>query len=63
MSNVSQIIKQHDKNVSNKKEKKTNSCNCRNKNECPLNGNFKVHNVNYKYISNTNIQTGLFGNS
>ena len=26
----------HNKNVFNKKEKETNSCNCRNKNECPL---------------------------
>ena len=30
MNNVSQIIKQHNKNVSNKKEKQTNPCNCRN---------------------------------
>ena len=48
MNNISQIIKQHDNNVSNKKEKQTNSCNCKNKNECPLNENCKVHNVIYK---------------
>ena len=48
MNNVSQIIKQHNRNVSNKKEKQTNPCNCRNKNECPLNGNCKVQNVIYK---------------
>ena len=47
MNNVSQIIKQHNKNVSNKKEKESNSRNCRNKNEYPLNGNYKVHNVIY----------------
>ena len=48
MNNVSQIIKQHNKKVSNKKEKQTNPCNCRNKNECPLNGNCKVQSVIYK---------------
>ena len=45
MKNVSKIIKQHNRNVSNKKEKQTNPCNCRNKNECPLNGNCKVQSV------------------
>ena len=45
MNNISQIIKQHNRNVSNKKEKQTNPCNCRNKSECPLNGNCKVQNV------------------
>ena len=48
MNNVSQIIKQHNRNASNKKEKQTNPCNCRNKNECPLNGDYKVQNVIYK---------------
>ena len=47
-NNVSQIIKQHNRNVSNKKEKETNPCNCRNKNDCPLNGNCKVQSVIYK---------------
>ena len=48
MNNVSQIIKQHNKNVSSEKEKQTYPCNYRNKNECPLNGHFKVQNVFYK---------------
>ena len=48
MNNVSQIKKQHNKNISNKKVKQTNPCDCRNKNECPLNGNCKVQNVIYK---------------
>ena len=48
MNNVSQIIKQHNKNVSNKKEKQTNLCNCRNKNEYTLNGNYKVQKFIYK---------------
>ena len=30
------------------KEKQTNPRNCRNKNECPLNGSCKVQNVIYK---------------
>ena len=55
----------HNKNVFNKKEKETNSCNCRNKNECPLNGNYKVQNVIYICtVSETQIfkKTCLFGN-
>ena len=48
MNNVSQVIKQHNKNVSNKKEKETNPCNCRNKSECHLNGNCKAQNFIYK---------------
>ena len=47
MNNVSQIIKHHSRNVSDKKEKQTNPCNCRNKNEYPLNGNCKAQNVIY----------------
>ena len=48
MNNVSQIIKKLNRNVSNKKQKQTNPCNCRNKNECPLNGNCRVQKVIYK---------------
>ena len=48
MNNVSQIIKKLNRNVSNKKQKQTNPCNCRNKNECPLNGNSRVQKVMYK---------------
>ena len=47
-SNVSQIIKLHNRKVSINKEKQTNPCYCRNKNECPLNKNCKVQNVIYK---------------
>ena len=47
-NNVSQVIKQQNKNVSNKKENQTNPCDSKNKNECPLNGNCKVQNVIYK---------------
>ena len=45
VDNVSQIIKQHNKNVSNKKENQTNSCNCWSNKKCPLNVNCEVHNV------------------
>ena len=48
MNNVLQIIKRHNKDVSNRKQKQTNPCNCTNKNECPLNENCKVQNVIYK---------------
>ena len=41
-------MKQHNKNVSNKKEKQTNPYNCRIRNKSPLNGNCKVRNVIYK---------------
>ena len=44
MNNVSQIVKQHNKNISYKKEKQTNSCNCRNKNECRQNRTWKLQN-------------------
>ena len=53
MNNISQIIKQHNKKVFNKKEKQTNSCSCKNKNKCSLNGNCKVHNVIYKCTVST----------
>ena len=50
---------------SKKKERQTNSCYCRNKNEYTLNANCKVKNVIYRFnISATKFQTtGLFGNT
>ena len=45
MNNAWQNIKQPNRKVSNKKEKQTNPCNCRNKNDFTLNGNCKVQNV------------------
>ena len=47
MNNVSQIIKQHNRNVY-KKEKQTNPYNCRNISECHIHGNGKVQNLIYK---------------
>ena len=48
MENVAQIIKKHNQRVSSHKEKPIPSCNCRNKDECPMNGKCQVQNVVYK---------------
>ena len=53
MDSVSQIVNQHNKNLSNKKEKQTNSCKYRNKNEFPLNGIWKEHSLIYKCTVST----------
>ena len=50
MNNISQIIKQHNKRISKKKEIQTPKCNNRSKNDCPMNGNCKVNSVIYKCI-------------
>ena len=46
-NNVSQIIKSHNNKVLNKNEKKPPKCNCRNKDQCPLNGNCQIESVMY----------------
>ena len=48
MRNVAQIIKKHNQQISSHKEKPIPSCNCRNKDECPMNGKCQVQNVVYK---------------
>ena len=48
MENVAQIIKKHNQRISSHKEKPIPSCNCRNKDECPMNGKCQVQNVVYK---------------
>ena len=54
MSNVQQqLIKKHNNFIQNKKNKTTLSCNCRDKNGCPLNGNCRRENVIYKCTSLT----------
>ena len=53
MSNVQQLIKKHNNFIQNKKNKTTLSCNCRDKNGCPLNGNCRTENVVYKCTSLT----------
>ena len=53
MSNVQQLIKKHNNFIQNKKNKTTRSCNGRDKNGCPLNGNSRTENVIYKCTSLT----------
>ena len=43
--NVCQIIKKHNNYVSRKKAKSTPSCNCRKKDDYPINGNCLINNV------------------
>ena len=42
MRNVQQLIKKHNNSIQNKENKRTLSCNCRDKNGCPLNGNSRT---------------------
>ena len=49
MDNVSRIIKGHNKRVSSNSLSQTTPCNCRNKTECPMNGNCRVRSVIYKF--------------
>ena len=53
MNNVQQLIKKHSNFIQNKKNKTTLSCNRRDKNGCPLNGNRRTENVIYKCTSLT----------
>ena len=46
MNNILKIIKQYKKKVFKKKEKQTNSWNCRSKNKWSINGSCKVDSVN-----------------
>ena len=48
MENVGQIIKRHNKWVTKTNERSIVSCNCRDKNNCPINGDYRVENVVYK---------------
>ena len=48
MENVAQIIRKNNQGISSHKEKPTPSCNCKNKNQCPMNGKCQVQNVVYK---------------
>ena len=51
MSNVQQLIKKHNNFIQNKKNKTGLSCNCGDKNRCPLNGNCRTEKVIYKCTS------------
>ena len=53
MSNVQQLINKHNSFIKNQKNKTTLSCNSRDKNGGPLNGNCRTESVIYKYLSLT----------
>ena len=53
MINVQQLRQKHKNFIENKKNETTHSCNCRDKNGCPLNRNCRTKNVNYKCTSPT----------
>ena len=48
MVNIAQIIEKRNQQISSHKSKPTPSCNCKNKDECPMNGKCQVQNVVYK---------------
>ena len=48
MENVNQINKRHKKRVTKSNERSTPPCNCRVKNNCPMNVDCRVENVVYK---------------
>ena len=48
ITNVQQLIKKQNNLIQNKKNKTTLSCNCCDKNGCPLNGNCRTDNIIYK---------------
>ena len=53
MINGKQLMQKHKNFIENNKNKTTLSCNYRDKNGCPLNGNCRTENVNYKCTSLT----------
>ena len=48
MDNLKTIISSHNKKVSNSTVKPTRMCNCRNKNNCPLEGHCLTDEIVYK---------------
>ena len=50
MENVSQIIKKYNKQATKANERFTAPCNCRNKDNCPMNGNCRVESALYKCV-------------
>ena len=58
MENVRQITKNHNNYVNSKKTKSTPSCNCRKKDDCPMNGSCLINNVIHKCtVSSTTTTT------
>ena len=48
MNNMARIIKRHNKSVTSKLRDQKPKCNCRKKEDCPMEGNCQVNNVVYK---------------
>ena len=50
LPNLKSVISSHNKKIMNKQEptSQEKQCNCRNKSECPLDGNCQISNVVYK---------------
>lgn len=57
--NIGTIIKNHNSNITNK-ETKEKTCNCRNKNNCPLNGECLTSNIIYKATVTTDNNTAHY---
>ena len=49
--NSQQIIKRHNKKLRSRKEQKTADCNCRRKQECPMQGKFHTESSLYKCMA------------
>ena len=54
LPNFQQIIKRHNKKLSSQKERRTTDCNCRRKQECPMQGRCRVESSLYKCVAITN---------
>ena len=57
MENVSQIIKTHNKRVTKTNERSIAPYNCREKNNCPMNGNCRVENAVYKCVVTATVKS------
>ena len=52
--NFQQIIKRHNKKLTSRKEQKTADCNCRRKQECPMQGKCRAESSLYKCVAKSN---------
>ena len=53
--NLSSIIKTHNKKVNNEKITPRDQCNCKNRNDYPLDGNYQASDIIYKCIASTTV--------
>ena len=52
--NFQQIIKRHNKKLKSRKGQKTADCNCRRKQECPMQGKCRAESSLYKHVAKSN---------